>query len=118
MRLESQVAQLSAKLNELRINQRQQEAEVLRLREMLQQAEARQQQIKQILVVVEDLLQTNHQLLDPPPDLPPTATLFERMCARIGANHRLDPHHREALSLMAERLTHVRDALRASLGEA
>ncbi len=117
IRLESQVAQLSAKLNELRNSQRQQEAELLRLREVLHVAEERQEALKHVLAEVEDLLHTNHQLLAPPPDLPPTATLFERMCARIGANHRLDPHHRETLSQMGERLTHVRDALRLTLGE-
>ncbi|WP_129632050.1 hypothetical protein [Candidatus Oscillochloris fontis] len=118
IRLESQVAQLSAKLNDLRISQRQHEAEVERLREELRLAKQHQQQLQQVLNTIEDLLHTNRQLIEPPSDLSSTATLFERMCARIGANHRLDPHYRETLTQMAEQLTHVRDTLREALGEA
>lgn len=118
---ESQFGRLSEALRELRAIDRRREAELRALRERLAIVEAVHQervaqQIAPALGRIDAMIRETAHVLQPAPEPPPTATLFERMCARAAAR---DPGltHREALLALAAALVDLRAQLAAMVEE-
>ncbi|NTV64685.1 MAG: hypothetical protein HGA65_14300 [Oscillochloris sp.] len=112
---ESQLAQLSATLAELRASDRRREAELRALRAIVRDADERARSLDLVLAEIDDLLQLSQSLLETPEDQLPATTLFERMRARMGVTNRLDPHQREAISDLVARLSTVREQIHTCL---
>lgn len=112
---ESQLAQLSATLAELRAADRRRDAELRTLRAIVREADERARSLDLVIVEIDELLRISRVLLEPSEDQAPPTTLFERMRARIGATSRLDPRQREALSEVIARMSGVREQIQACL---
>ncbi|GAB4425302.1 MAG: hypothetical protein OHK0015_05200 [Chloroflexi bacterium OHK40] len=112
---ESQIGRLSAALRDLRAIDRQREAELRALRERAAIADAVARatlaaQIAPALARIDALIHEAARLLQPLPELPPGATLFERMRARRTAAS-LTPTQRDALVAWAAMLADLRTQL-------
>lgn len=112
---ESQLAQLSATLAELRAADRRREAELRVLRLIVRDADERARSLNLVLTEIDDLLRAGQALIEAPEDSYPQTTLFERMRARIGASSRLDSRQREVLAELIGRLTGVREQIHTCL---
>jgi hypothetical protein len=111
---ESQIARLTHVLRELHAIDRAREAELRQLRERLAIAEAVAhaelvERITPAVAQLDALIGEAARLLQPAPEPPPTATLFERMRARASAV--TDQASREALVAWASSLLDLRTQL-------
>lgn len=118
---ESQLGRLSAALRDLRAIDLQREAELRALRERLAIVEAVQQlavaqRLAPALSHIDTMITEATRVLQPAPEPPPTATLFERMRARAAARDS-EPSHREALLGLAAALVDLRAQLATLLEE-
>jgi hypothetical protein len=110
---ESQLAQLSATLAELRAADRRRDAELRALRLIVRDADERSRSLDMALGEIDELLRAGRALLDASEEQQQQTTLFERMRARIGATSRLDPRQREVLAELLARMAGVREQIRS-----
>jgi hypothetical protein len=121
MLFESQLARLSKTLRDLRAIDRQREAELRALRERVAIADAVAQaafaeRLAPALARIDGLVAEIALLLQPPPEPPPSATLFERMRARRTPTQ-LSQAQRELLLTWAGLLADLRVHLAAMAEE-
>jgi len=118
---ETQLARLSQTLRDLRAIDRQREAELRALRERVAIADAVAQaafaaRLAPALARIDALMSEIALFLQPPPELPPSATLFERMRARR-STMQLTQAQREMLLGWASLLADLRLHLAAMVEE-
>lgn len=112
---ESQLAQLSATVAELRAADRRRDAELRALRSIIRDADERARNLNPVVDEIDELIRAGRALLELPEEPLQPTTLFERMRARMGASNRLDPRQREVLAELVARMTSVREQLRSCL---